>query len=352
MAFENLLDPRNEAPGIGEIAYVAPLSWFDTLQSPTGNVISGTHTFVDVLKGFIPVLLGPEKNSYGAKSFGEKGFSNLDHEAKLFLPGSYATLHEWISNFLNKPCIVLLPDANCGSGVFYQLGNSCARAYMGAEFATGTTKDGAKGYTNTVNWPNQKVILYTGEITIAKEQTELLQLSITPSNVDPTTIVLKVEDTAEEVYIQWAAGGAITAYTVPTGLSGLTLSNTYGTTDPAVISLWFKKGSNINSIACVDKGLTAAAGTVPDGLEVLDLSDNALTAFTAKIIQGSVTNIDLSGNALPVATVNDVLQKLLDTGIANGTANLDQTPDAVPTGAGAVAASDLVTAGWTVTVDV
>ncbi len=54
---------------------------------------------------------------------------------------------------------------------------------------------------------------------------------------------------------------------------------------------------------------------------------------------------------LSVTDVNNILIALDANGINNGNVGLKQVPDAVPTGAGATAAANLLGKGWTVQVD-
>jgi hypothetical protein len=84
----------------------------------------------------------------------------------------------------------------------------------------------------------------------------------------------------------------------------------------------------------------------------IDCSDNANLASVN--ITGLPLLVEmLAANCiLPVSNVNSILVALLATGLPNGTCDLSgQTPAAAPTGAGAAAAADLVTDGWTVTTD-
>lgn len=67
----------------------------------------------------------------------------------------------------------------------------------------------------------------------------------------------------------------------------------------------------------------------------------------------SCTTFYCSGCALDVTNVNNALINLEANGLPNGLVALEgQTPAAAPTGAGATAAADLVTNGWTVSTDV
>jgi hypothetical protein len=84
----------------------------------------------------------------------------LDFEMKVFIPGSYADAHEMVANMINQPLIVLTKDSNCPAKMWYQLGCDCTSAYLKADFSTGTTKDGVKGYSGTISWQNSYIQLY------------------------------------------------------------------------------------------------------------------------------------------------------------------------------------------------
>jgi len=75
--------------------------------------------------------------------------------------------------------------------------------------------------------------------------------------------------------------------------------------------------------------------------------------FTYDTINFSaMTSLNMYNNALTVSKVNALLVGLDGNGLLNGSVSLQgQTPAATPTGAGATAAANLVSKGWTVTTD-
>lgn len=170
-AYSNLTNPQNTASGVAEYVLIAQASDFavDGIQCPAVPVdgdpvgqsvkILTAHEFKDG-RGFAKVALAPEKNSLDAKTIGDLLFQKLDFELKVFVPGSYAEVHEAIANFINKQLIVLIKDSNCPANMWYQLGCDCTFAYFKADFSTGTTKDGVKGYSGTFTWQNAYVQLY------------------------------------------------------------------------------------------------------------------------------------------------------------------------------------------------
>ena len=60
---------------------------------------------------------------------------------------------------LNKPLIALSKDADCAADLYYQLGCDCVFAYLTADFSTGTTKDGVKGYSAKISYAGG-ILLY------------------------------------------------------------------------------------------------------------------------------------------------------------------------------------------------
>ncbi len=171
-AYKNLKAPVNTQSGVAEYVLIAQASDFTDggIQCPVAPFegqpegesvqILTPHEFV-ADRGFAKVVLAPEKNSLDAKTIGDTLFQKLDFELKVFIPGSYAKVHEAIANFINTGLIVLIKDSNCPANMWYQLGCDCTFAYLKADFSTGTTKDGVKGYSATITWQNSYVQLYS-----------------------------------------------------------------------------------------------------------------------------------------------------------------------------------------------
>lgn len=167
-AYKNLLILQNTGSGIAEQALIAPASWFAAggIKSPAGDGVRITtnHQFASVNYGFAAYQLAADKNSYDAKTVGERGSQKLQHELKIFIPGSYEQAHEAIKNLLNEELIALHKDVNCGAGIWYQFGCVDDYAFLKADFSTGTTKDGVKGYNAVVQFVSDSVLLYAGAI--------------------------------------------------------------------------------------------------------------------------------------------------------------------------------------------
>jgi hypothetical protein len=174
--YANLKTPQNTGSGIGDFIYLAPVSHFvepDGIKCPAAPFTNPgdevkillDHEFV-VGKKFAKVILAPEKNQLTGKTIGDLGFQKLDIELKGFIPGSYAEVHEAVKNWINQPMIVLTKDSNCPANMYYQLGCDCVYAYVKADFSTGTTKDGVKGYEITITYQNGYIQLYAGAIEV------------------------------------------------------------------------------------------------------------------------------------------------------------------------------------------
>lgn len=157
--YRNLREPQNVLSGVAEFALVAPKSFFtdDGIKSPVAPFttpgdsikIKDAHVFKEG-KGFIYYQLAPQKNELSYKTVGDLGLSKLNAEAKIFIPGSYAELHEAMADLVNVPLIVLQKDSQCAANLYYHLGNDCQFAWVKPEFTTGTTASGVKGYAVTI----------------------------------------------------------------------------------------------------------------------------------------------------------------------------------------------------------
>lgn len=161
-AYRNQLDWQNSEPGIAEYALIAPKSWFaeNGLKYPVGPfgvtpgdqiTIKTAHTFKEG-KGFIKMVLAPEKNEMNTSIVGDTGFNKMNTEVKVVFPGSTPAQHEQLQNLLNEPLVCIFKDANCGANLYYQLGSDCQAAYLTTEFKTGTTASGIKGFEATVKY--------------------------------------------------------------------------------------------------------------------------------------------------------------------------------------------------------
>jgi hypothetical protein len=175
MAYEfediNLDGAPNVNGGVSDVVHIAPKSWFDELQVPTAPfavpgdeiTVKDTHTFV-AGKGFVEIQCPPQKNKLGIKSKGDIGSNGQMSEFEFFVAGTSAAIHEQFKNYMNTPLMVLTKDANCGSGLVYQLGCDCHSAWLTFDWDSATTKDGSKGFMAKVTY-DDGALFYGGTIT-------------------------------------------------------------------------------------------------------------------------------------------------------------------------------------------
>jgi hypothetical protein len=180
---QNLKYPRNIASGTGEIVYIALQSWFDTIAKPegAGMAITESHVFHSD-KGFLQLQCAPEKNSAAGKSSGEIGLTNKQFLIQGFVAGSYIEQHSLMRSLLNKSLIVIAPDANDPS-IFYQVGSEDFPAYIKPDFASGSTKDGVKGYAIEATSTNTAFAIYSGNINLSSDEVSLL-LALMVDDID------------------------------------------------------------------------------------------------------------------------------------------------------------------------
>ncbi len=173
MGFTNLLELKNTKPGIGENVWFAPVAWFTPngikKAIPDSVIIAEDHEFLPG-KGFVKLQLAPRKNKLDVTSIGDLGLNKFFFELDIFLPGSYAELHEQVQNLLNVPLIVLCYDADCPIEFYYDLGTAEEASYLTVDFTTGVIQDGSKGYAGRIYTTSTAVWLYEGFITTPDEQ--------------------------------------------------------------------------------------------------------------------------------------------------------------------------------------
>ncbi len=167
--YKNLKTPKNIPSGLAEFVLIAPMAWITALSVPTAPfndpgdeiTITTAHTFAQG-KGFAKHQLAPQKNKLDIKSRGELALQGQMQELDIFIPGSYAQVHEQMKKFQNTPVVALAKDANSEADMYYQLGNDTLSAWMTVDFSTGTTKDGVKGYAAKITFDGGPLIYNPG----------------------------------------------------------------------------------------------------------------------------------------------------------------------------------------------
>lgn len=173
--FQNLMEAQNTSSGVAEFVYIAPVRDFEEggIKCPAAPftdpgdriTIREDHVFKSG-KGFIKVLLAPEKNQLNATTVGDLMFQKMDQGLEIFIPGSYAEVHEFAKEIINTPLIVISKDSECDANLHYQLGCDCTYAYLKMDFTTGTTREGVKGYKGMVTFLHKYIQLYAGAIDV------------------------------------------------------------------------------------------------------------------------------------------------------------------------------------------
>lgn len=180
-AFRNLKQPQNTDSGVADFVLVAPVYDFAEggikcpaapFTDPGDQVkIKTEHVFNDG-RAFAKILLAPEKNQLSGTTIGDLGFQKMDQNLEIFIPGSYAEVHEAAKNLINTPLIVLAKDSNCPANMWYQLGCDCVYAWAKMDFTTGTTREGIKGYKGTITYLQGYIQLYAaGEPPVLSDST-------------------------------------------------------------------------------------------------------------------------------------------------------------------------------------
>lgn len=162
--YGNLKSFKNVKKGIGEFALIARKDWITTLKAPVAPftnrgdsiTIKADHVFGKDADNndyaFMKFALAPGKNKLGVKNSGDTGLKSPSTTVSIFVPGSYEEAHETVRNLMNQPLLVIVKDAECAAGLYYNLGDDCTSAYMDYEFDTATTADGVKGFSVTISY--------------------------------------------------------------------------------------------------------------------------------------------------------------------------------------------------------
>lgn len=169
--YQNLPGLEGEAnrPGLMKNVFVAPVTWFTTIQKPTDSgamdgssvVITTDHAF-DVGKGFIKMYTTLDSAQTIAETIGERDGRGHRVELTAFRPGMRAIDIEFGEKALSDEFIILVETLE---GNFYQLGSErLACECTAANGDTGTVSSGRKGYTFTFE-TFAPIRIYEGDIT-------------------------------------------------------------------------------------------------------------------------------------------------------------------------------------------
>jgi hypothetical protein len=173
--YQSLPNFFNTGSGLADEVYLAPVRWFQAggiaiptppFTNPGDKVkVLGSHAFAELEYGFVKMRLAPDKNAYEARTVGDRETQKFEHNLNIFFPGSHSLLHEQLMEMLNEPFIALHKDANCDADMYYQLGDDKNHCWLKANWNSGTTADGTKGYTCTLTWVSPSLLIYIGSFT-------------------------------------------------------------------------------------------------------------------------------------------------------------------------------------------
>lgn len=175
--YAKMMSPTFTESGVSDKFLFAPVEVFTTIaafnpaQAATpgsDNLITADHVF-QANKGFVEMLGAPNKSIIDFNSVGEGGNLKVAPNFSAFLPGSGAVLHEFIKNYKNKPCIILVKDINqsASAPLYYQLGDPDVYCWLNSfEGSTGTSGGGVKGYKLNFSYAGEAVWRYSGAITM------------------------------------------------------------------------------------------------------------------------------------------------------------------------------------------
>lgn len=178
-AYQSILQPHYSTSGIAERAFLAPVRWFaaNGIAIPTEPYevagdrvrIRTDHAFASEAYGFVAMQLAPEKNAYRMRTIGGRETQKFEHTLQIFFAGSTAALHEALSMMLNEPFIALVRDSTCLGKMYYQLGNRHTYLWLQADWESGTSREGDKGYNTTWRWVGPSPYIYQGTPTTLPE---------------------------------------------------------------------------------------------------------------------------------------------------------------------------------------
>lgn len=169
----------SNAPGMGSTIYIAPVEWFLVLQSPDALgsvpgetvVIDTAHTFTTATPtlGFVKCYATPRSVEVLWEQVGEIDSEGINASVEFSSPGLNAPMAEFM--YESGTYIVLVPDVDCSSARYIQLGNLCNPALKkGWKWASGKGGgEGKKGFTARFESYNDRPLIYTSTVTLAEQ---------------------------------------------------------------------------------------------------------------------------------------------------------------------------------------
>lgn len=165
------------APGVSSTLLVAPIAWFNVIQSPTNAglapgdsiLINTAHTFTagSPAKGFIQMYTTPRTANAMLEQVGDYDSQGVNGTWEGWSPGVNITLLEMMSR--EEDFMILIGDPDCDVQRYLQFGTRCQPCKMkGWKWETGRSGgEGKRGMTMKFDWYNSKPLVYTATATIA-----------------------------------------------------------------------------------------------------------------------------------------------------------------------------------------
>lgn len=171
MDIPDIPKPAINTQGIGQEALIAELPWFTTLVSPTGStnygdpsIITGDHVFATG-KGFRTIYISNRASKLIAKYMGGQDTRAVKAELEAFMPAINPVTTTFFSE--NKRYVVLIPNIDCSSTRWIQLGTKCRGAEIppdSVEMTTGTAETNEEaGHKFKVDWFGGRILFYDGD---------------------------------------------------------------------------------------------------------------------------------------------------------------------------------------------
>lgn len=168
------------ASGMGGWLYVADLEWFNVLQSPgavdaaepgASVIIDTAHTFLveDPTLGFVKMYCTTRTVEALWEQVGDIDSEGINATVTASHPGLNAPMAEFM--YMSGNFVVLVPDVDCTSSRYLQLGNACNPALKRSwKWASGKGGgEGKKGFDMRFESYNDRPLIYTSTVTLAEQ---------------------------------------------------------------------------------------------------------------------------------------------------------------------------------------
>jgi hypothetical protein len=175
MDIPRISKPVSNNAGLGQEALIAELDWFTTIAVPVGpftnygddSIIAGDHVFV-ATKGFRQIYISNRSSELTADYLGDQDTRSVMPKLNAFMPGINPVTTTFFAE--NKRYIVLIPDIDCGTTRYVQVGTKC----RGAEIPASSVKmkggkaesNDPRGHEFEINGFAPRMYFYDGAVTL------------------------------------------------------------------------------------------------------------------------------------------------------------------------------------------